>query len=76
MSDLLGSEREDLAGRDRLRARQVPDASGCSIVRTQGRQPGGDIRDVAVGVRQVGVAEEVGTLAGESSVIGVPPVGP
>ena len=64
MSDLAGDELEDLAGRDGLRTRQVPHSVDGALVGTERGQTRCDVRDVAVGVRQVGVADEVGALAG------------
>ena len=65
MADGIGDLREDLGCADRRRARQVPDTPDRAFVRTQRRETRRDVGDVAVGVREVGVAEEVGTLARE-----------
>ena len=53
------------SGRDGFRARQVPHSVDGALVGAEGGQTRGDVWDVAVGVGQVGVAEEVGTLAGQ-----------
>ena len=66
MPDIDGDELEQLAGRDRLRARQVPHATDRALVGAERRQTGGDVRDVAVGVGQVGVADEVSAFAGDA----------
>ena len=49
----------------RLRTGQVPHLADGPLVGAEGGQTGGDVGNVAVGVRQVGVAEEVGALAGD-----------
>src|ERR1017187_4324881 len=59
LSDLPGDEPEDLPAADGLRAGQMPDLAGGARVRAEGRQPGCDIRKLAVGVRQIGVTEKV-----------------
>ena len=63
--NVAGDELEQLAGRDGLRARQVPHAADGALVSAERRQTGRDVRDVAVGVRQVGVADEVSAFAGD-----------
>ena len=65
MPDLDGHEVEHLAGGDGLRARQVPHGADRPLVGAEHGQTGGDVRDVAVGVGQIGVAEEVRALAGQ-----------
>ncbi len=44
----------------------MPHASEGAFVGTESGQASGDVRDVAVGVEHVGIAEEVSALAGES----------
>ena len=64
MPDVRGNHREYLARRGRLRARQVPDLADRSIVGSEGRKADRDVGHVAVGMREVGVAEKVGPLSG------------
>ena len=63
--DIAGDEVEELAGRDRLGSRQVPDLTDRAFVGPERGQAGGDVRDIAVGVGQIGVADEVGAFVGE-----------
>ena len=64
MADLGGDEVEECPGGDRFRAGQVPDLADGSLVGAEGGQASRDVGHVAVGVREVGVADEVGPLAG------------
>ena len=43
----------------------MPDAAGSALIGAEGRQAGRDVGDVAVGVWQVRVADEVGAFAGD-----------
>ena len=63
VSDLAGHEIEDLPGRDRFWPGEVPDGVDGSLVGAQGGQAGGDVGYVAVGVGQIGVADEVGSAS-------------
>ena len=65
MPDLGGDQVQQRPGRAGRRAGQVPDLPGRAGVGAEGGQAGGDVGNVAVGVRQVGVADEVGALAGQ-----------
>ena len=65
VSDIAGDELEQLSGDDGLRAGQVPHAAHGALVGAKGRQTRRDVGDVAVGVGQVGVADEVGAFAGD-----------
>ena len=65
MPDVAGDELEQLSGRDGLGARQVPHAADGALVGAERRQTRRDVRDVAVGVRQIGVADEVSAFAGD-----------
>src|ERR1700722_20371026 len=63
--DLGGYQAQERPGGAGRRARQVPDLPGGAGVGTQGGQAGGDVGDVAVGMRQVRAADEVGATAGQ-----------
>ena len=65
MPDLAGHQVQERPGGAGRRAGQVPYLAGGAGVGAQGGQAGGDVGDVAVGVRQVGVADEVGAPAGQ-----------
>ena len=62
-TDLTGDEIEQRPGGHGLGSGQVPYLSDCSGVCAQSGQADGDVGNIAVGVEQVGVAEEVGALA-------------
>ena len=64
VADLGGDEVEERPGGDRFGAGQVPDLADGSLVGAEGGQAGSDVGHVAVGVREVRVADEVGPLAG------------
>ena len=65
MPDLAGHQVQQRPGGDGLRAGQVPHLAGRARIGAQGGQAGGDVGNVAVGVRQVRVADEVGAPAGQ-----------
>ncbi len=64
MADLGGDQVQERPGRAGRRSGQVPHLPGRAGVGAEGGQAGGDVGDVAVGVRQVRVADEVGAPAG------------
>lgn len=64
--DLVGDDVEQGPGGDGLGAGQVPDLADGPLVGAESGQAGSDVGHVAVAVRQVGVTEEVGALAGDS----------
>ncbi|CAO0827179.1 hypothetical protein SMICM17S_10734 [Streptomyces microflavus] len=66
-ADALLDEGEDLAGGAHGGGRQVPDPAVAFRVFPQGGEPGGDVPDVRVAVRQVDVAEGEHGLPGEGS---------
>ena len=63
MADLGGYQVEELPGGAGRRSGQVPHLPGRAGVGAEGGQAGGDVGDVAVGVGQVRVADEVGASA-------------
>ena len=65
MPDLDGYQVHKRPGGDGRRAGQVPHLAGRAGIGTEGDQASGNVGHVAVGVRQISVADEVGTPAGQ-----------
>ena len=65
MSDLTGDDVQERSGGRRFRAGQMPHLADGSVIGAERGQTGSDVRDIAVGVRQVGIAEEVRAFAGD-----------
>jgi hypothetical protein len=65
MPDLGGDQIQQGPGRDGRRAGQVPHLPGRAGVGAEGGQASGDVGNIAGGVRQVRVADEVGAPAGQ-----------
>ena len=65
MADLGGHQIHKRPGGNGLRAGQVPHLTGRTSIGSEGDQAGGNIGNVAVGVRQISVADEVGAPAGQ-----------
>ena len=65
MPDLAGHQIQQRPGRDGLRAGQVPHLAGGASVGAESGQASRNVGNVAVGMRQVRVADEVGAPAGQ-----------
>ena len=65
MPGLASHQIQQRPGGDGRRPGQVPHLAGRAGVGTEGGQASGDVGHVAVGVRQVRVADEVGAFAGQ-----------
>jgi hypothetical protein len=65
MPGLASEQVQERPGGDGRRAGQVPHLPGGAGVGAQGGQAGRDVGDVAVSVRQIRIADEVGAFAGQ-----------